>query len=138
MSSSSRDSRFSIPDYRLRIPDYRFQKKAVSGFEVPDFKMSYPERILSGIKNRVFDKEQRSHTEWKIQRERKASMMNYLVFDIETRVDKDLVKEVYDPENSLTLEQAYDTARDQILERIRSWNGAGSRAIFSRSRSTSR
>ena len=44
-------------------------------------------------------------------------MINYLVFDIETRVDKELVKEVYDPENSLTLEQAYDTARDQILER---------------------
>ncbi len=47
----------------------------------------------------------------------KAPMINYLVFDIETRVDKELVKEVYDPENSLTLEQAYDTARDQILER---------------------
>ena len=44
-------------------------------------------------------------------------MNNYLVFDIETRVDKELVKEVYDPENSLTLDQAYDTARDQILER---------------------
>jgi len=44
-------------------------------------------------------------------------MINYLVFDIETRVDKELVKEVYDPENSLTLDQAYDTARDQILER---------------------
>ncbi len=44
-------------------------------------------------------------------------MIHYLVFDIETRVDKELVKEVYDPENSLTLEQAYDTARDQILER---------------------
>jgi len=44
-------------------------------------------------------------------------MINYLVFDIETRVDKELVKEVYDPENNLTLEQAYDTARDQILER---------------------
>jgi 3'-5' exonuclease len=44
-------------------------------------------------------------------------MTNYLVFDIETRVDKELVKRVYDPENSLTLEQAYDTARDQILER---------------------
>jgi predicted PolB exonuclease-like 3'-5' exonuclease len=44
-------------------------------------------------------------------------MIHYLVFDIETRVDKDLVKQVYDPENSLTLEQAYDTARDQILER---------------------
>jgi predicted PolB exonuclease-like 3'-5' exonuclease len=44
-------------------------------------------------------------------------MINYLVFDIETRVDKELVKLVYDPENTLTLEQAYDTARDQILER---------------------
>jgi predicted PolB exonuclease-like 3'-5' exonuclease len=44
-------------------------------------------------------------------------MTNYLVFDIETRVDKELVKEVYDPENCLTLDQAYDTARDQILER---------------------
>ena len=43
-------------------------------------------------------------------------MASYLVFDIETRVDKDLVKEVYDPENGLTLDQAYDTARDQILE----------------------
>ena len=40
-------------------------------------------------------------------------MTNYLVFDIETRVDKDLVKQIYDPENSLTLDQAYDTARDQ-------------------------
>jgi 3'-5' exonuclease len=44
-------------------------------------------------------------------------MTHYLVFDIETRVDKDLVKQIYDPENSLTLDQAYDTARDQILER---------------------
>jgi 3'-5' exonuclease len=44
-------------------------------------------------------------------------MIKYLVFDIETRVDKDLVKQVHDPENSLTLDQAYDTARDQILER---------------------
>jgi 3'-5' exonuclease len=44
-------------------------------------------------------------------------MINYLIFDIETRVDKDLVKEIYDPENSLTIDQAYDTARDQILER---------------------
>ena len=43
-------------------------------------------------------------------------MAGYLVFDIETRVDKDLVKAVYDPENTLTLDQAYDTARDQILE----------------------
>jgi 3'-5' exonuclease len=45
------------------------------------------------------------------------AMINYLVFDIETRVDKELVKEIYDPENSLTLDQAYDTARDQILDR---------------------
>ena len=37
-------------------------------------------------------------------------MINYLVFDIETRVDKELVKEIYDPENSLTLDQAYDAA----------------------------
>ena len=44
-------------------------------------------------------------------------MINYLVFDIETRVDKDLVKQIYDPENCLTLDQAYDTARDRILER---------------------
>ena len=44
-------------------------------------------------------------------------MIHYLIFDIETRVDKELVKEVYDPENCLTLDQAYDTARDQILER---------------------
>ena len=43
--------------------------------------------------------------------------MSYLAFDIETRVDKELVKEIYDPEDSLTLDQAYDTARDQILER---------------------
>ncbi len=44
-------------------------------------------------------------------------MIRYLVFDIETRVDKELVKQIYDPENALTLEQAYDKARDQILER---------------------
>jgi predicted PolB exonuclease-like 3'-5' exonuclease len=44
-------------------------------------------------------------------------MIHYLIFDIETRVDKELVKEVYDSENNLTLDQAYDTARDQILER---------------------
>jgi predicted PolB exonuclease-like 3'-5' exonuclease len=43
-------------------------------------------------------------------------MAHYLVFDIETRVDKELVKAVYDPENVLTLEQAYDSARDRILE----------------------
>ncbi len=44
-------------------------------------------------------------------------MIRYLAFDIETRVDKELVKQVYDPENALTLEQAYDKARDEILER---------------------
>jgi len=44
-------------------------------------------------------------------------MIQYLVFDIETRVDKDLVKQIYDPENCLTLDQAYDTARDKLLER---------------------
>lgn len=44
-------------------------------------------------------------------------MIRYLVFDIETRVDKALVKQIYDPENALTLEQAYDKARDQLLER---------------------
>jgi 3'-5' exonuclease len=47
---------------------------------------------------------------------RKATMTSYLIFDIETRVDKDLVKEIYDPENGLTIDQAYDTARDHILE----------------------
>jgi predicted PolB exonuclease-like 3'-5' exonuclease len=44
-------------------------------------------------------------------------MIRYLVFDIETRVDKELVKQIYDPEDCLTLEQAYDSARDQILKR---------------------
>jgi 3'-5' exonuclease len=44
-------------------------------------------------------------------------MIRYLVFDIETRVDKDLVKQIHDPENVLTVDQAYDKARDQILER---------------------
>jgi len=44
-------------------------------------------------------------------------MTCYLVFDIETRVDKELVKQVYDAEDCLTLDQAYDKARDQILER---------------------
>jgi len=44
-------------------------------------------------------------------------MSHYLVFDIETRVDKDLVKEIHDPEDSLTVEQAYDKARDELLER---------------------
>src|SRR5512140_1141296 len=43
-------------------------------------------------------------------------MAQYLVFDIETRVDKELVKQVYDPENTLTLEQAYDAARSKLLE----------------------
>ena len=46
-----------------------------------------------------------------------AAMIKYLVFDIETRVDKELVKLIYDPENCLTLDQAYDTARDKLLER---------------------
>jgi predicted PolB exonuclease-like 3'-5' exonuclease len=44
-------------------------------------------------------------------------MAHYLVFDIETRVDKELVKQIYDPEDALTLEQAYDKARDKLLER---------------------
>ena len=44
-------------------------------------------------------------------------MANYLVFDIETRADKELVQQVYDPENTLTLDQAYDHARDTLLER---------------------
>jgi hypothetical protein len=43
-------------------------------------------------------------------------MNHYLIFDIETRVDKELVKRVYDPEDLLTLDQAYDKARDKILE----------------------
>jgi 3'-5' exonuclease len=46
---------------------------------------------------------------------RMNDMGHYLVFDIETRVDKDLVKQIYDPEDALTLEQAYDKARDAIL-----------------------
>ena len=37
-----------------------------------------------------------------------SPMTHYLIFDIETRVDKDLVKEVYDPENGLTLEQTVE------------------------------
>jgi predicted PolB exonuclease-like 3'-5' exonuclease len=44
-------------------------------------------------------------------------MAHYLIFDIETRVDKELVKQIYDPDNVLTLDQAYDKARDDILER---------------------
>lgn len=44
-------------------------------------------------------------------------MPHFLVFDIETRVDKELVKQIYDPEDLLTLDQAYDTARDKLLER---------------------
>lgn len=42
-------------------------------------------------------------------------MTRYLVFDIETRVDKELVKRVHDAENVLTTEQAYDKARDDLL-----------------------
>jgi len=45
-----------------------------------------------------------------------GAMVPYLVFDIETRVDKELVKRIYDPEDTLTLEQAYDRARDKLLE----------------------
>ncbi len=44
-------------------------------------------------------------------------MTRYLVFDIETRVDKDLVKQIHDPENVLTMDQAYDKARDELLDR---------------------
>lgn len=44
-------------------------------------------------------------------------MNRYLIFDIETRVDKELVKQIHDPEDTLTLEQAYDLARDTILKR---------------------
>lgn len=40
----------------------------------------------------------------------------YLVIDIETIVDKQLVKQVYDPSGELTVEQAYDLARDEILK----------------------
>jgi predicted PolB exonuclease-like 3'-5' exonuclease len=35
-------------------------------------------------------------------------------------VDKDLVKKIYDPEDVLTLDQAYDLARDKLLERSQS------------------
>src|SRR4029450_920548 len=44
-------------------------------------------------------------------------MARYRVFEVETRVDKDLVKQIYDPEDTLTLDQAYDKARDRLLER---------------------
>jgi 3'-5' exonuclease len=44
-------------------------------------------------------------------------MVHFLVFDIETRVDKELVKRTHDPEDTLTLDQAYDKARDRLLER---------------------
>jgi len=44
-------------------------------------------------------------------------MAHYLVFDIETRVDKDLVKLTHDPEDALTIEQAYDKVRDELIER---------------------
>jgi predicted PolB exonuclease-like 3'-5' exonuclease len=44
-------------------------------------------------------------------------MMRYLIFDIETRVDKELVKLIHDPENLLTIDQAYDKARDELLQR---------------------
>jgi len=45
------------------------------------------------------------------------TMVRYLIFDIETRVDKELVKQIYDPQDTLTVEQAYDKARDMLLER---------------------
>ena len=35
-----------------------------------------------------------------------TTAMSYLVFDIETRVDKDLVKQTYDPQDTLTVDQA--------------------------------
>jgi len=44
-------------------------------------------------------------------------MTRYLVFDIETRVDKELVKQIHDPENALTIDQAYDKVRDELLQR---------------------
>lgn len=44
-------------------------------------------------------------------------MAQFLVFDIETRVDKELVKRIYDPEDALTLDQAYDKARDELIEK---------------------
>ena len=44
-------------------------------------------------------------------------MVRYLIFDIETRVDKDLVKKTFDPQDTLTVDQAYDKARDTLLER---------------------
>src|SRR5512136_1158941 len=67
--------------------------------------------------------------EWQI--ETGKPMVHYLVFDIETRktmvhyldlyldirADKELVMQVYVPENTLTLDQAYDHARDTLLER---------------------
>jgi 3'-5' exonuclease len=48
------------------------------------------------------------------------AMAHFLVVDIETRVDKELVKKIYDPEDALTLDQAYDLARDKLLERNQS------------------
>ncbi|MFH1572659.1 MAG: ribonuclease H-like domain-containing protein [Acidobacteriota bacterium] len=44
-------------------------------------------------------------------------MSHYVVFDVETRVDKELVKQIYDPEDTLTLEQAYDKARDELIDK---------------------
>lgn len=44
-------------------------------------------------------------------------MARYLVFDIETRVDKDLVRRIYDPSGTLTIDQAYDKARDELMEK---------------------
>ena len=47
-------------------------------------------------------------------------MARYLVVDIETKVDKELVKKIYDTENKMTVDQAYDEARKQLLERTQS------------------
>ena len=54
---------------------------------------------------------------------RKNAMIHYLVFDIETRVDKELVRKCT-TRRTVSLEQAYDTARDQIP------NEADSRVTF--------
>jgi hypothetical protein len=47
-------------------------------------------------------------------------MAHYLVLDIETRVDKELVKKIYDTKDEYTLDQAYDEARKKLLERTQS------------------
>ncbi|MBN2373614.1 3'-5' exonuclease [bacterium] len=42
--------------------------------------------------------------------------MNYAVIDIETRIDKALVKEVYESGSSISDDEAYENARQRILE----------------------